>query len=310
MPETALSRPLPDEWPPLPLEEWRDTCETLHMWSQVVGKIALALTHPVNHFWNVAFQVTPRGLETHPLVAAHRTFTLAFDFVHHQLVIQCSDGAVDAVGLRAQTVADFYHELMSKLQALGLNVRIWTMPVEVEHPIRFEQDVVHRSYVSRAVEAFHRALVVMTPVFEAFRGRFIGKASPVHFFWGSFDLAATRFSGRRAPERPGADAIMRESYSHEVISHGFWPGGGAMNEAAFYGYAVPEPTGLRTATVQPAAAAYHPVLSEFVLPYEAVRRAASPTGELTAFLESTYDAAADLAHWNRRELERPVSATS
>ena len=199
---------------------------------------------------------------------------------------------------------------MSKLQALGLNVHIWTMPVEVENPIRFEEDVVHRSYDRRAVEAFHRALVVMAPVFEAFRGRFIGKASPVHFFWGSFDLATTRFSGRRAPERPGADAIMRESYSHEVISHGFWPGGRAMNEAAFYGYAVPEPTGFRAATIQPAAAAYHPGLSEFLLPYEAVRRATSPTGELTAFLESTYDAAADLAHWNRGELERTVNATS
>ena len=310
MPETSLSRPLPDEWPPLLLEGWRDTYETLHMWSQVVGKIALALTHPLNHFWNVAFHVTSHGLATHPLVADQRIFTLTFDFVDHQLVIDCSDGGGDALRLRPQTVADFYRELMSKLQALGLNVHIWTMPVEVENPIRFEEDVVHRSYDRRAVEAFHRALVVMAPVFEAFRGRFIGKASPVHFFWGSFDLATTRFSGRRAPERPGADAIMRESYSHEVISHGFWPGGRAMNEAAFYGYAVPEPTGFRAAMIQPAAAAYHPGLSEFLLPCEAVRRATSPTGELTAFLESTYDAAADLAHWNRGELERTVNATS
>jgi hypothetical protein len=185
-----------------------------------------------------------------------------------------------------------------------LNVRIWTMPVEVPNPIRFEDDVVHCSYNRAPVEAFHQALVAMTPVFQAFRARFIGKSSPVHFFWGSFDLASTRFSGRRAPERPGADPITRESYSHEVISHGFWPGGGAVEEAAFYGYAAPEPAGFRDAAVRPAAAAYQVALSEFILPYEAVRTARQPADELTAFLESTYDAAANLAGWNRGDLER------
>jgi hypothetical protein len=237
-------------------------------------------------------------------VSDHRVFTLAFDFIDHDLVIQCSDGGSDRLPLVPSTVADFYRELMSRLKALGLNVRIWTMPVEIQNPIRFEDDVVHQSYDREPVEAFHQALVRMTPVFETFRARFIGKSSPVHFFWGSFDLASTRFSGRRAPERPGADALTRESYSHEVISHGFWPGGGAVEEPAFYAYAAPEPTGLRDAATRPAAAGYNVVLSEFILPYEAVRTASRPGDELTAFLESTYDAAADLGGWNRSELER------
>jgi hypothetical protein len=293
-----------DAWPPLPLASWRETYDTLHMWSQVVGKIALALAPPINHYWGVALIVTSRGLTTHSLAANGRVFMLAFDFVDHQLVITCSDGGTETLPLRPQTVADFYRELMAKLRSMGLDVRIWTRPVEVENPIRFEQDVTHRSYDRKSVEAFHHALVAMTPVFEAFRARFIGKSSPVHFFWGSFDLASTRFSGRRAPERPGADAMTRESYFLEVISHGFWPGGGPIDDASFYGYAAPEPARFREASVRPAAASYHPVLSEFLLPYEAVRTAASPAAELTAFLESTYDAAADLGHWNRGDLER------
>jgi hypothetical protein len=292
------------EWPPLPLDAWRDTYDTLHMWSQVVGKIALACTPAVNHFWNVALLVTPRGLVTHPLTSDHRTFTLGFDFIDHDLVIECADGHTDRLPLRPQTVANFHHELMARLRALGLNVRIWTMPVEVMNPIRFEEDVTHRSYDRAPVEAFHRALVGMTPVFEAFRARFIGKSSPVHFFWGSFDLACTRFSGRRAPERPGADPITRESYSHEVISHGFWPGGGAVDEPAFYAYAAPEPAGLREVAVRPAPAAYNVALSEFILPYQAVRTAERPADDLMAFLEGTYDAAANLARWTRNELER------
>jgi len=295
---------MPPAWPALPLDAWRDTYDTLHMWSQVVGKIALATTPKVNHFWNTALLVTSRGLTTHPLTSDHRIFTLAFDFIDHDLVIQCSDGGSDRLPLAPRTVADFHRELMSRLKALGLNLRIWTMPVEIQNPIRFEDDVVHKSYDRQRVEAFHQALVLMTPVFEAFRARFIGKSSPVHFFWGSFDLASTRFSGRRAPERPGADAITRESYSHEVISHGFWPGGGAVEEPAFYAYAAPEPTGLRDAPARPAAAAYNVALSEFILPYEAVRTTSRPDEELTAFLESTYDAAANLAGWNRGELER------
>jgi hypothetical protein len=291
-------------WPALPLDKWRDTYDTLHMWSQVVGKIALATTPRVNHFWNIALLVTSRGLMTHPLVSDQRIFTLAFDFIDHELVIQCSDGGRDHIPLAPQTVSDFYRELMSRLKALGLHVRVWSMPVEFPNPIRFEEDVVHKSYDRAPVEAFHHALVAMTPVFEAFRARFIGKSSPVHFFWGSFDLASTRFSGRRAPERPGADSITRESYSHEVISHGFWPGGGAVDEAAFYAYAAPEPTGFRDAAARPSSAGYNVALSEFILPYEAVRTAARPAAELNAFLESTYDAAADLAGWNRGELER------
>jgi uncharacterized protein DUF5996 len=295
---------MPSAWPALPLDKWRDTYDTLHMWSQVVGKIALATTPRVNHFWNIALLVTSRGLTTHPLTLDQRIFTIAFDFVDHELVIQCSDGGVGRMPLAPQTVADFYRDLTSRLKALGLHVRIWTMPVEIPNPIRFEEDVVHTSYDRAPVEAFHHALVAMTPVFEAFRARFVGKSSPVHFFWGSFDLASTRFSGRRAPERPGADSITRESYSHEVISHGFWPGGGAVDEAAFYAYAAPEPTGFRDAAARPSSAGYNVALSEFILPYEAVRTAPRPAAELTAFLESTYDAAADLAGWSRGELER------
>jgi len=291
-------------WPALPYDAWRETNATLHMWTQIVGKVALALTPRVNHFWNITLEITARGLATHTLNHDHRAFTMTFDFVDHRLLIQCSDGGTANVALRPRTVADFYQEVMAALQSLGVGVKIWTMPVEVPEPIRFEADTVHHSYDRDAASAFWRALVAMRPVFEAFRCGFIGKSSPVHFFWGSFDLAATRFSGRRAPERPGADAITREAYSHEVISHGFWPGAPAMPQTVFYAYAAPEPAGFKAATVQPAAASYNQAFSEFLLPYDAVQRSASPARELTAFLESTYAAGADLAHWNRAELER------
>jgi hypothetical protein len=293
-----------DAWPALPLEAWKDTYATLHMWTQVVGKLCVAMTPLVNHFWNVAFQVTPRGLATPPLRAGDRALTITFDFVAHQLLLQCSDGGTETISLEPRTVADFYASVMQTLQRMGIDIRIWTMPVEVPDPIRFEADTVHRSYDPTAANAFWRALISMKPVFENFRCRFVGKCSPVHFFWGSFDLAVTRFSGRRAPERPRADAIMREAYSHEVISHGFWPGGGAIREPAFYAYAAPEPDGLRNASLRPAAAFYSTDVAEFILPYEAVRAAASPAAELTAFFESTYDAAAKLAAWDRVELER------
>ena len=293
-----------DRWPALPLREWKDSYATLHMYSQVVGKIALALTPRVNHFWNVTFDVTPRGLSTHLLTAGARSLRIEFDFLAHALVFQCSDGASDRFPLAARPVAEFYHEVMRALRRLGVDVRIWTMPVEVPDPIRFEQDTVHASYDPPKATAFWKALLAMTPVFESFRARFLGKSSPVHFFWGSFDLACTRFSGRPAPERPGADAITREAYSHEVISHGFWPGGGAVQEAAFYAYAAPEPPGLRNAPLRPNAATYNTDLSEFLLPYDAVRQARSPEADLLGFLESTYDAAADLAGWDRRLLER------
>ena len=297
MDETSL-------WPDLPLETWRDTYPTLHMWSQIVGKICLALTPKTNHYWNVTLQVTPHGLTTPLLPYGDRAFTITFDFVAHQLVIQGSDGATETLSLEPRTVADFYQLLMSTLHRMNIDVRIWTMPVEIPNPIRFESDVTHRSYDPKAANALWRILVSIKPVFERFRAGFIGKCSPVHFFWGSFDLAVTRFSGRRAPERPGADPITRESYSHEVISHGFWPGSGPAPEPMFYAYAAPEPAGFKNAAVQPAAAFYSTDFSEFLLPYESVRTAKSPEDNLTAFLASTYSAGADLGKWNRAEVER------
>jgi hypothetical protein len=301
-----MNHPLPvtDLWPALPLGAWRETYDTLHMWSQVIGKVVLAMTPLTNHYWNVTFHLTPRGLATRPINTGDRTLTATFDFISHELIFQCSDGATAAVPLEPRTVADFHAEVMSLLQRMGVDVHIWTMPVEYENPIRFEEDTVHKSYDPAWANAFWRALVSMWPVFEQFRSRFIGKCSPVHFFWGSFDLALTRFSGRRAPQKPDADAVTREAYSHEVISHGFWPGDRKLEEAAFYAYAAPEPPGFREAPVRPAAARYNKELSLFILPYEAVRTAASPERELTAFLESTYEQAARLANWDRKALER------
>src|SRR3954453_3560783 len=255
-----------NDWPPLPLATWRDTRDTLHMWTQVAGKICLALTPRVNHFWNVALQITARGLQTPALTSGDHTVTLLFDFVAHELVIQMSDGRRRTVPLHPQTVADFYTGTLSALEELGIRARIWTMPVEVVEPIRFENDTTHRSYDAEAVRRFWRIILSSKRVLEAFRAEFIGKSSPVHFFWGSFDLAVTRFSGRPAPERPGADSITREAYSHEVISHGWWPGGGPIDEPAFYAYAAPEPSGFKTARVEPAAAFYSPDFSEFILP--------------------------------------------
>jgi hypothetical protein len=297
-------------WPPLPLDAWRDTRDTLQMWSQIVGKICLALTPRVNHFWNIALQITPRGLTTPPLPYNGRTFTMTFDFLEHALVIDTSDGVREAVPLRPETVAGFYRRLMDTLHRMGIDVHIWTMPVEVPEPIRFENDTVHHSYDPSTARTFLEVLLAIKPVFESFRGEFIGKCSPVHFFWGSFDLAVTRFSGRPAPAREGADTITREAYSHEVISHGWWPGGGAVNEPAFYAYAAPEPPGLKTAPVLPAAAFYSTQLSEFVLPYEAVRTSADPEGDLRAFLQSTYDAAATLARWDRTLERAPANAAA
>jgi hypothetical protein len=292
-------------WPPLPLESWRDTRDTLQMWMQIAGKICLALTPRVNHFWNIAFQISPRGVMTPPMPHGARFFTMTFDFLAHELAIETSDGARRAIPLRPQTVADFYWTLTETLREMNLETRIWTMPVEVPDPIRFEQDVTHRSYDPDAAHRAHEALLRMKPIFDTFRAGFIGKCSPLHFFWGGFDLAVTRFSGRRAPERPGADAVTRESYSHEVISHGWWPGSGAVNEPAFYAYAAPEPEGLKTAPMQPAAAFYSTEMSIFVLPYEAVRTSATPEADLHAFLKTTYESAATLAQWDRASLERP-----
>ena len=294
----------PDRWPALPLDAWRDTCATLHMWSQVAGKLTIPTTPMTNHYWSHTLQFTARGLSTPPMTVDGRTLTAAFDFVSHELVLSASDGAIERVKLEPRTVADFHAAVMKALARMGIAIRVWTMPVEVASPIRFELDTTHRSYDPRWAHAFWRALDSMRPVFEEFRSRFIGKCSPVHFFWGSFDLALTRFSGRRAPERPGADRVTRESYSHEVISHGFWPGGGAFDDAAFYAYAAPEPAGFSNAAVEPAAAFYSAELKEFLLPYEAVRSAASPEKSLLSFLEGTYEAGARLGNWNRPELER------
>jgi Family of unknown function (DUF5996) len=301
---SAVLMPSQQVWPALPLAGWRDTYATLHMWTQVVGKVCLALTPLTNHYWNIAFRVTARGLVTPPMIAGGTTMTMTFDFLDHQLVIDCSDGRTERLALEPRTVADFHAAVMSLLERLDVRVRIWSMPVEVPSPIRFEEDTVHHAYDPAAARTFWDVILAITPVFERFRSRFTGKCSPVHFFWGSFDLAVTRFSGRPAPERPGADAITREAYSHEVISHGFWPGGAALPEPAFYAYAVPEPEGLKRAAVEPAAAYYNTGLSEYILPYEAVRTAADPSADLMSFLESTYDTAADLAQWKRSELER------
>jgi hypothetical protein len=297
MPETG-------RWPPLPLAAWRDTYATLHMWTQVVGKVCLALTPRSNHFWNIAFQISARGLMTPALPIGDRALTIVFDFADHRLEMQRSDGAIERIALEPRTVAEFYRLVMEALHRLGADVRIWPMPVEVADPIRFDRDQAHHAYDPAAAHAFWQILITTRPILESFRCEFVGKCSPVHFFWGSFDVAVTRFSGRRAPERPGADAVTRESYSHEVISHGFWPGGGAIAEPAFYAYAAPEPAGLKQAAVRPAAAFYSADFNEFILPYDAVRTAPVPADDLTAFLASTYDAAALLAGWDRAELER------
>lgn len=289
-------------WPALPLEEWKETYATLHMWSQIVGKIALAQAPPLNHSWGIALHLTPRGLSTLMLPHGARTFAIEFDFIGHELVVRTSDGEIRQLALRSISVAEFYANVMALLRELSLPVKIWPVAVEVPNPIRLDSDTAHHTYDPEAAHRFWRVLTAVAPVFSAARCSFVGKCSPVHFFWGSFDLAVTRFSGRLAPPREGP-AFMREAYSHEVISHGFWPGSGPVLEPAFYAYAVPELAGLKTATVQPAAAYYHQELGEFILPYEAVRTAADPAAALRSFIETTYERAATLAGWNRSELE-------
>ncbi len=291
-------------WPELPLEAWQDTYATLHMWTQIVGKVRLALTPKINHWWGVPLYVNPLGLTTSAIPYSDGDFEVQFDFVHHKLVVQTSHDTIRTLALAPRSVADFYREFKGALASLGIAVKIWKMPVEIPDPIPFDQDTKHASYDSEYANRFWRILVCCDAIFNEFRAGFIGKASPVHFFWGSFDLAATRFSGRRAPEREGADSITREAYSHEVISAGFWPGGGDVKGAAFYAYAAPEPAGFAQHPVRPAEAFYHSQLKEFILMYDEVRQAASPRESLLAFLESTYDAGADLAKWNRKELER------
>jgi len=295
-------------WPALPVEAWLDTINTLHMWTQIVGKIRLAQSPWVNHSWHVTLYVTPRGLATSPIPHGDRLFQIDFDFIDHRLVVSTSEGEVRSLPLESQTTADFHASLMATLDELALPVRIHPRPNEVEVATPFAEDTLHASYDAGAVHRFWLALFQVFRVFKAFRARFIGKASPVHFFWGSFDHAVTRFSGREAPEHPGGfpnmpDRITREAYSHEVSSAGFWPGGDA-GAAFFYSYAYPTPEGFAGATVRPAAADWNQDLGEFVPPYEAVRTADSPEEALMAFLESTYEAAATAARWDRKALEQ------
>jgi hypothetical protein len=291
-------------WPELPLEAWQDTYATLHMWTQIVGKVRMVLSPRVNHWWQVAFYVNARGLTTSAIPYGDGDFEVQFDFIEHELIIQTSWGASKTMELEPRSVAEFYAEFMAALRSLGIEVKIWTMPCEVPNPVRFEKDTQHASYDREYAHRFWRILVLCDIVFKEFRAGFIGKDSPVHFFWGSLDLCVTRFSGRRAPERPGADAVTREAYSHEVISAGFWPGGGDIKGAAFYAYAAPEPAGFAAEKVKPAAAFYHPGMKEFLLMYDDLRAAPSPREALLSFLQSTYEAGADLARWDRKELER------
>ncbi len=296
----SITEPLPA----LPLRSWSETLATLHMWLQIVGKVQLQLTPKVNHWWNATLRVTSRGLATPPIPHGFGSFNIAFDFLDHKLVIELSDGNSRALPLRPQSVAEFYQEFMPTLASLGISVKIWTMPVEIPNPIRFEIDHAHASYDADAAQRFWRILVWVDNVFEEFRSRFLGKVSPVHFFWGSFDLAVTRFSGRPAPERPGADPVTREAYSHEVSSAGFWAGGGEIAAPAFYSYAAPQPEGFARQPVRPREAFYHSELGEFLLMYDDVRNARSPKDSLLEFLQSTYEAAAILGNWDRKALER------
>jgi hypothetical protein len=294
----------PECWPTLQLDSWKDTCATLHMWTQMVGKVRLRLTPLMNHWWNVPLYVTARGLTTLRIPYGERAFELWFDFIRHQLVLETTDGIVKTLQLAPRSVAEFYQEFVEMLRSAGIEVKIWRMPVEIPNPIPFDQDRVHASYDRAAVEKFWRILLSVDAVFSQFRAGFIGKCSPVHFFWGSFDLAVTRFSGRRAPKRPGADAMTREAYSHEVSSVGFWPGSGDVKDAAFYSYMVPEPEGLKEARIRPDAAHYDRQLGEFLLMYEDVRKTESPSTALLDFCQSTYEAGANLGHWERTALER------
>ena len=291
-------------WPSLPWGEWEATANTLHMWTQIVGKTRLALTPLQNHWWNVPLYVTAHGLGTSAMVCGEDVLDIEFDFVAHVLHLRMGTGADKSMELRPQTVADFYKEYLECLAALGVSVEIWPMPVEVANPVRFDLDTEHKSYDPEYAHRFWEVLVQTEKVFRAWGTGFLGKVSPVHFFWGSFDLAVTRFSGRPAPSRPGADKIQREAYSHEVISAGFWPGNGGYGAAAFYCYAAPVPDGLADVMVRPDAAGWDKALGEFIFKYDAVLKEPSPEKALMEFLESAYGAAADVAKWDRAALER------
>lgn len=302
-----------DVWPPLPLDEWRDTYATLHMMTQVVGKVRLACAPMVNHWWQVPLYVSARGLTTSAMPHGRRAFQIEFDLIDHLLRIQVSDGEERSIALRSRPLAEFYREVMETLEALRVPVRIWPRPVEIEDPIPFDRDFQHSTYEPEHAHRCWQVLRQADRVMTEFRSGFVGKCSPVHFFWGSFDMAVTRFSGRPAPEHPGGipnlgDWVTREAYSRECSSCGFWPGGGAVPEPAFYAYAYPEPEGYRASTIRPAEAFYSEEMREHVLPYEAVRRASDPDRMLHDFFRSTYEAAADRGGWDRAGLESDYPA--
>jgi hypothetical protein len=297
----------PECWPALHLDDWKDTCATLHMWTQIVGKIRLELTPRLNHWWNVPLYISSHGLTTSLISYGTRQFEMEFDFLASQLIIRTSDPKSAEVALAPRSVAEFYADVMAKLRSLEIDVKIWKMPVEVADPIPFDRDTQHHAYDAEAVRRLWRILLSVNDVFTVFRSRFIGKSSPVHFFWGSFDLAVTRFSGRRAPTRTDPDPVLRkimqEAYSHEVISAGWWPGSGDIQDAAFYCYAAPAAPAFSQQAVRPAKAFYHLGMGEYLLMYDDVRKAKSPSTALIEFLESTYEAGATTGNWDRAELE-------
>jgi hypothetical protein len=297
-----------EHWPNLPFLEWQDTCATVHLWTQVIGKIRLAQAPAVNHWWQTPLYLTSRGLTTSPIPYGTRTFQIDLDFVDHALQINASNGGRESFPLTPCAVAEFYQQIMGKLESLGILVQIWTVPVEIPDPIRFEEDFVHASYQPEYVQRFWRILARVEQILMKFRSRFVGKVSPVHFFWGSFDLAVTRFSGRAAPRHPGAphvaDFVTHEAYSHEVSSCGFWPGNGGFGKPAFYSYAYPPPASFQDAAVSPDSAYFSRDLGEFVLNYDDMRREPEPENAALDFFQTTYEAVAELAHWNRSRLER------
>jgi hypothetical protein len=299
-----------DAWPDLPLAAWRDTYSTLHRWMQIVGKTRLHFAPMQNHWWQTTLFITTRGMTTSPMPVGTRTFEVEFDFIDHTLIVRMSDGGTAILPLEPRSVSEFYNAYVATLASLGVNPQIWPVPVELADTIRFNEDVTHASYDAEAAHRCWQVLAQSDRVFKTFRGAFLGKSSASHFFWGSFDLACTRFSGRRAPRHPGGvpncpDYVAWEAYSHECISVGWWPGNaGGLEEPAYYAYAYPEPPGCPTAAIAPASAYYHNGMHEWVLPYRAVRTAADPDAALLEFCQSTYGAAADLAQWNRAELER------
>jgi hypothetical protein len=298
-------------WPALAYENWQDTCNTLHLWSQIVGKVKLALAPLINHWWGIVLFVTARGLTTGAMPYRDRVLQIDFDFCGHELVLRSSDAREQRIALQPMATADFYAAVMAALRALEIDLHIWTMPVEIEGAIPFDQDRQHASYDGAAAQTFWRQLVQVDRVFNVFRARFLGKSSPAHFFWGSFDLAVTRFSGRVAPplnstNTPNVAAwVMNEAYSHECSSVGFWPGNGGYGRAAFFAYAYPEPDGFGTAPVAPQGAAYNADIGQFLVDYDVVRRAASPDAALLDFMQSTHEAAANRGRWDRAALERP-----